>query len=246
MDCGPSAQGHRIGTLFHRGGHRFRLLFAFFACWAGCWACSERRPQSIVVEASTLPKIEVRPSGSYLLTYRDPATHSFATVRAVKDVPAAARAWVRVVDLKLSPTKRMDHELVYVADLQQARADGTFSYVVVSRRAFELAAANRGRAESATSNGLGAKGGVTIYMTSWCGACRKAKAWMRSAGISFVEKDIEKDPSAAAELMKKARAAGISPSGVPVIEVRGQLLQGFSPEAIRTLLKGRPAGASKS
>jgi mycoredoxin len=37
---------------------------------------------------------------------------------------------------------------------------------------------------------------VTIYSTIWCGYCRRLKGQLERAGISFVEVDIENDPTA--------------------------------------------------
>ena len=43
-----------------------------------------------------------------------------------------------------------------------------------------------------------APGTVTMYSTTWCGYCRRLKTQMDSAGISYVEVNIEEDPEAAA------------------------------------------------
>ncbi len=77
---------------------------------------------------------------------------------------------------------------------------------------------------------------VVVYSTTWCGYCRKAKAWLTKKGISFTEKDIEKDPGAAEELAAKAAAAGVQPKGVPVIDARGTLVLGFDQEKLEQLL----------
>ena len=74
--------------------------------------------------------------------------------------------------------------------------------------------------------------GVIIYTTSWCGYCKKAKAYLKKKGVDFVEKDVEKDPEAAEELAQKAAAANVKPQGVPVIDVRGKLILGFDEPAL--------------
>jgi glutaredoxin len=79
-------------------------------------------------------------------------------------------------------------------------------------------------------------GDVIVYSTAWCGYCRKAKAWLKKKGISYTEKDIEKDPDAAAELASKASAAGVQPNGVPVIDARGTLVLGFDEQRLDQLL----------
>lgn len=40
--------------------------------------------------------------------------------------------------------------------------------------------------------------GLTMYTTVWCGHCRRLKAQLAHAGISFREVDIEQDAAAAA------------------------------------------------
>jgi len=80
---------------------------------------------------------------------------------------------------------------------------------------------------------------VTIYGTSWCGACRAAREYMASHKIPFADKDIERDPEAARELAEKAAKMGIPTDRVPVLEVRGRLLLGFDPARVEALL-GQP------
>ena len=38
---------------------------------------------------------------------------------------------------------------------------------------------------------------LTMYSTVWCGYCKRLKTALKSAGISFAEVDIERDPAAA-------------------------------------------------
>ncbi|MDY7229311.1 glutaredoxin domain-containing protein [Hyalangium rubrum] len=78
--------------------------------------------------------------------------------------------------------------------------------------------------------------GVVIYTTAWCGYCKRAKAWLKARGVAFVERDVEKDPDAAAELANKAAAAKKSPRGVPVIDVKGTLVLGFDEKQLEQLL----------
>jgi glutaredoxin-like YruB-family protein len=78
--------------------------------------------------------------------------------------------------------------------------------------------------------------GVVIYTTTWCGYCKKAKAYLKKKGVDFVEKDIEKDQDAAQELAQKAAAANVMPQGVPVIDVHGKLILGFDEAAIAAAL----------
>jgi glutaredoxin len=199
-------------------------------------ACDQSKPPapSRPVEASALPAIKVTSKAKMLFTYAE-ADGSFQTADKLDKVPVDRRGWVRVVDVKLKPDQRRDHELVYVADLRQEGKGGSYPYVVMSRRAFESAAvtrAHQGASEPAAARGAE----IILYAASWCPACRSARQYLRENKIPFVEKDIEKDSAAAAELLQKAKAAGISASGVPVLDVKGKLMQGFDPKQLHELL----------
>jgi len=77
---------------------------------------------------------------------------------------------------------------------------------------------------------------VTVYGTSWCGACRAARQYLTEHKIPFADKDVERDPAAARELADKASKMGVPTDRVPVIDVRGRLLLGFDRARIEALL----------
>ncbi len=66
--------------------------------------------------------------------------------------------------------------------------------------------------------------GVIIYTTSWCGYCAAAIEMLDELDIPFVDKDIERDAIARSEYRKKSGGR----KGVPLIDVDGQILRGFS------------------
>ena len=74
---------------------------------------------------------------------------------------------------------------------------------------------------------------VILYATSWCGYCRKARALLKDLDVDFEEKDIEQDRAAAREMAKKVGGQ----SGVPVLDIGGQILRGYSDRQIRRLVK---------
>ncbi|HCF56632.1 MAG TPA: hypothetical protein DFS52_01380 [Myxococcales bacterium] len=76
----------------------------------------------------------------------------------------------------------------------------------------------------------------TLYTTSWCGACRRARAWFGQEGIDFEEKDIEKDSAAQQEMTRKCQRAGLRSGGVPVIDIDGEVMVGFDEARVRELL----------
>ena len=74
---------------------------------------------------------------------------------------------------------------------------------------------------------------VTLYATSWCGWCRKTRELLASLNVPYLEKDIEKDPEGAAEYAQK-----VNPSvGVPVLDMAGIVVVGYSEGRIRSLVK---------
>jgi glutaredoxin len=76
---------------------------------------------------------------------------------------------------------------------------------------------------------------VVLYGTSWCGYCKKARAWLKKKDVAFTERDVEKEPAAAQELATKAANAGLQTTGVPVIDVHGQLVLGFDEPRLESL-----------
>jgi glutaredoxin len=74
---------------------------------------------------------------------------------------------------------------------------------------------------------------VVVYGASWCSACEIATAYLARRGIPYVERDIEKDRSAAAACKAALNAVGLRFTGsIPVIDVRGFVTIGFFPCAI--------------
>lgn len=70
---------------------------------------------------------------------------------------------------------------------------------------------------------------ITVYVTSWCGYCRKTQKLLEELGADFEAKDIEKNQEAAREYRAKSGGRG----GVPLIDFDGTLVRGFSERAIR-------------
>jgi glutaredoxin len=81
---------------------------------------------------------------------------------------------------------------------------------------------------------------VTMYSTSWCPVCRRARDWLQRNGISFEERDVEKSEDAhRAQLARNARG------GVPTIDVDGTVLVGFSAESLQAALQRAAARRAK-
>lgn len=206
------------------------LLIA--ACHKGAPATSVPDAGSAAANPSLPAQIVVSPARKDLIYSWQDASGGFHDSQNPADVPEAFRKHVLVRDLSRSPDELHADEYLYVADLTQKDDDGGYPYAVVSRYHFKLPSV------FAMPDGGFEESVVTVYGTSWCGACAQARKYFSAKGIPFVDKDIEKDTAAAQELAQKAKRAGIEPRGVPVIDVRGHLLEGFSPQAIEQALQG--------
>jgi glutaredoxin 3 len=156
------------------------------------------------------------------------------------EIPEARRAEVRIESLTVAPGQRLDPDHVYVADLSKASGDGNYAVRTHTRLWFD-AQVDKARPAPPSTTVASATGGVTIYKASWCGACKAAAAYLRSRNVPFVEKDIEKDAEANAEMLRKAQAAGKRPSGVPVIDFRGQIILGFDQATLDRLIQSSTA-----
>jgi glutaredoxin len=73
---------------------------------------------------------------------------------------------------------------------------------------------------------------VILYQTSWCPYCTKARAFLQGLGVSLVIFDIEQEPEKRFEMMAKSGSPG-----VPVIDIEGIVIRGYSAEAMRTAIE---------
>jgi glutaredoxin len=83
---------------------------------------------------------------------------------------------------------------------------------------------------------------VIIYGASWCGPCHQAADYLKSRGVAYVMKDVEETPGAAAEMRDKLTRSGHRGGSIPVIDVRGQILIGFSASSIEQALAKSAGG----
>lgn len=184
-------------------------------------------------EAAPPPEIRVTADRKDLIFgYATEDGQPFKTATSIDAVPETARRSVVVTDLSLTPEQRQSGRYIYLADLRTARPDGTYPVAIASRYGFEAKLAGTSTAAAGSE-----RSGVVIYSASWCGVCKQAKQLLKRWNVPFIDKDIEASRSAAEELGAKARAAGIQPGGVPVIDVAGILLQGLDEGTLRAALK---------
>jgi glutaredoxin len=70
---------------------------------------------------------------------------------------------------------------------------------------------------------------VTMYSTTWCGVCKKAKAYFRQNRISYTEYDVENSARGKQDFQK------MNGKGVPIILVGNKRLNGFSQASFEQL-----------
>ncbi|HEX2678055.1 MAG TPA: glutaredoxin domain-containing protein, partial [Polyangiales bacterium] len=168
-----------------------------------------------------------------LLVWLDASGAHTASKRS--EIPEASREHVRIDSLATPPEQRLDAEHVYVADVRTAGSDGSYVVRKATRDWFDAQIDHLKPPPKVEVAAVGT-GDVVIYKASWCGVCRRAEAYLRERHVPFVEKDVEKDPGAQAEMLDKTRKKGLTPTGVPVIDFRGEIMLGFDQAHLAQLI----------
>ena len=187
-------------------------------------------------------------STDVVFSWFDERGQSHAVTRA-SEVPEAARELVRV-DPSRPELRRPGW--IWMSNLRAPGADGSLPLRAVRAESLATVLLARvghegplGSAAPTPSAAGGDAGGaahgpaqVIVYGASWCSACHQAAAYLTRRHVAFVEKDIEQDAAAAQEMREKARRAGVATGSIPILDVRGHVMVGFSPEAIDRALAG--------
>jgi glutaredoxin len=230
------------------------------ALGAGATACKRSSAAGATADPEAVPVVVKADTEGLLLTWIDDKGDFHVETR-VADVPLMGRDAVRVVDPNKDEGTHADR--IFVVDLRQARPDGVFPVRTMTRADFEALAVGRREktgptlasaapsqpspssqpAENAPpgepapgSSRAASKPVVIIYGAEWCGACHDAARYLRSKGIAYVEKDVEKDASAAREMQQKLSENGLRSGSIPVIDVRGKVMVGFNPHEVDSAL----------
>jgi glutaredoxin len=228
-----------------------------FLLAASLSGCTSSRPDT---SADTTSETEEKPEPPVVTDEREGLLLSWfvdggpETASKVSDVPQGSRHSVRIQDTMVPPEKRKANWL-FLADLRTPDPDGHYPVRVEPRDKYEVrrrqAAANRmaqqlKQAQQATPGSVApntppgtfavAGAPVVMYSTNHCPVCKKARRWLLDQQIPYIEKDINKDRTAASELAEKGAAQGVPTNGVPVFEIGGRLIPGFDPGTIRRLL----------
>ena len=73
---------------------------------------------------------------------------------------------------------------------------------------------------------------VVIYTTNVCPWCHKAMEFFNENRIKYTEKNVQKNPTLAAELLEKS-----CQMGVPVITLDDEIIIGFNKDRLKKTLK---------
>lgn len=72
---------------------------------------------------------------------------------------------------------------------------------------------------------------VKVYSTNSCPWCVKAKNYLSSLNVEYVELNVQEDMEAREEMVSKSKQMG-----VPVLDINGDIIVGFDRNAIDSAL----------
>jgi len=72
---------------------------------------------------------------------------------------------------------------------------------------------------------------VILYATTWCGYCKKTRAFLAKNNIQYQEYDIEKSEEG------RQQHTILGGNGVPVLDIKGTIVFGYSVEKMKSTFK---------
>jgi glutaredoxin len=199
--------------------------------------------------ADALPELVLRDDSPNLLLTWVGDDGDFHVVEKIDGVPAEHKKQVRVLS---TAGATGTGALVYVADLEAKRADGTYAVTTLPRAEWEKLGADRRKtriealspghtppAAEATMPGpvspaeASAAVSAIVYGADWCKPCHDAERYLKSLGVSVTKKNIEESRAAQAEMQEKLARVNRHGSGIPVIDVMGKIFVGYSPGPLK-------------
>ena len=228
------------------------LLAMASALLAGCRkdAPTPQDKPGAAPKSNELPPLELRDDTPNLLVTWIDDKGDFHVVQKFGDVPKEARDQVRVV---VTTKEDGTGKLVYVANLNEVTPSGAYRVKTMTRAAWDELGASKRKArlealapsapppnaaapsaEPSKGPGNAATGNVVaiIYGAEWCKPCHDAARYLKQRGVTVIDKDIEANEVAANEMRQKLARAGRGGASIPVIDVMGQIMVGFSPSQL--------------
>lgn len=208
---------------------------------------SPSTPSASATQAE-LPPLELRDdTENLLLTWVD-EDGNFHVVQKISEVPERGRNRVRVVATERSAGTG---QWVYVADLAQKKPDGTYPVRTMKRSDWEEIGASKRHARlealapsakppeppDLPSKATDGKVAAVIYGADWCQPCHAAEKLLKDLGVDVTKKNIEKSTAAHREMREKLARAHRGGASIPVIDIEGQILIGYSPSALKRAVR---------
>ena len=72
---------------------------------------------------------------------------------------------------------------------------------------------------------------IKVYSTNSCPWCVKAKNYLSSLNVEYVDLNVQEDMAAREEMVSKSKQMG-----VPVLDINGEIIVGFDRNAIDSAL----------
>ena len=204
-----------------------------------CFAC-RHKPKETLQGVAGQSQLELTDATrDVLLTWVDDGG-DFHVAQSISEIKDANKEHVRVV---FTDKETVNPDQVYVADLRQKDASGGYRVHSIPRSTWEeLGASHRksrlealGAPAVATADAGKNNADVVavIYGAEWCKACHDTAHYLLTKGVKYIEKDVDKSSVIQAELQAKfARAHVPATSSIPVTDINGRLVVGFSPSAL--------------
>jgi glutaredoxin len=237
------------------------VLTASVACQRHADPSADFGAAATAMPGDALPRLTLRDeTTNLLLTWLGP-DGDFHVVEKIEEIPVEHRQQVRVVQ---TTDPAGTGALVYVANLVEKRADGTYAVTTLPRSDWEKLGADlrKTRLEALApgqvppadpaqpSGGAGNEASAAIsaivYGADWCKPCHDAERYLKSLGVSVTKKNIEESRAAQAEMQEKLARVHRTGAGIPVIDVMGKIFVGYSPGPLKQAVDAaRHATASK-
>ncbi len=81
------------------------------------------------------------------------------------------------------------------------------------------------------------QGGIVLYCTSWCPDCRRARNWLKTNNLTYVEVDIDTNPTASEQVKKWNDGKRITPT----LDIGGVIIPNFDESKITAAVKNMQA-----